>query len=55
MQCRYCLRHELGYCTKNGGRRPDWCEPLYLRLSDGRCFRLEFDCRLCQMNVIADP
>ena len=27
--------------------------PLYLRLGDGRRFRLEFDCRNCQMNVYA--
>lgn len=51
MQCRYCLRHELGYCVKHGGKRPTWREPLTLRLGDGRCFRLEFDCRKCQMNV----
>ena len=54
MQCRYCLRHELGYCVKHGGRRPQWREPLSLRLGDGRRFRLEFDCRQCQMNVYAD-
>ena len=27
--------------------------PLFLRLGDGRRFRLEFDCRNCQMNVYA--
>ena len=54
MQCRHCLRYSLGYCVKHGGRRPQWKEPLYLRLGDGRRFRLEFDCRNCQMNVYAD-
>ena len=53
MQCRYCLRYELGYCVKHGGRKPMWHEPLSLRLGDGRCFRLEFDCQHCQMNVYA--
>lgn len=53
MQCRYCLRHALGYCVQKGGRRPTWREPLFLRLGDGRRFRLEFDCRHCQMNVYA--
>ena len=53
MQCRHCLRYALGYCVKHGGRRPQWTEPLYLRLGDGRRFRLEFDCRNCQMNVYA--
>ena len=51
MQCRHCLRYALGYCVKHGGRRPEWREPLSLRLADGRCFRLEFDCKRCQMNV----
>ena len=53
MQCRYCLRHALGFCVKHGGRRPEWREPLSLRLGDGRRFRLEFDCTHCQMNVYA--
>ena len=53
MQCRYCLRHELGYCVKKGGAKPQWKEPLFLRLGDGRRFRLEFDCSRCQMNVYA--
>ena len=51
MQCRHCLRYALGYCVKNGGRKPQWKEPLSLRLGDGRMFRLEFDCKHCQMNV----
>ena len=51
MQCRHCLRYALGYCVRHGGRRPVWREPLYLRLGDGRRFRLEFDCRNCQMNI----
>ena len=54
MQCRHCLRYSLGFCVKNGGRRPEWKEPLSLRLGDGRTFRLEFDCKHCQMNVYAN-
>lgn len=53
MQCRHCLRYALGFCVKHGGRRPEWKEPLSLRLGDGRLFRLEFDCLHCQMNVYA--
>jgi putative protease len=53
MQCRHCLRYALGFCVKHGGRRPEWKEPLSLRLGDGRLFRLEFDCQHCQMNVYA--
>ena len=51
MQCRHCIRYSLGYCVENGGERPRWKEPLYLVSGDGRRFRLEFDCRKCQMNV----
>jgi len=54
MQCRHCIRFSLGYCVKHGGQRPEWREPLRLRLADGREFRLEFDCKQCQMNVYAD-
>lgn len=53
MQCRHCLRFSLGYCVKHGGRKPEWKEPLILRLGDGRRFRLEFDCKSCQMNLYA--
>ena len=53
MQCRHCLRYALAYCVKHGGQRPEWKEPLSLRLADGRQFRLEFDCKNCQMNVYA--
>ena len=53
MQCRHCIRYSLGYCVKRGGKKPTWREPLYLRLGDGRKFRLEFACKQCQMNVFA--
>ena len=51
MQCRYCLRNEMGYCTKSGKRAP-WKEPLTISISDGREFQLQFDCKNCQMNVV---
>ncbi len=51
MQCRHCIKYSLGYCTKKGGRQPQWREPLFLSLPDGRHFRLEFKCNECQMNV----
>lgn len=54
MQCRHCLRFELGHCVKHGGTPPDWREPLSLRLKDGRTFPLQFDCRHCQMNVFSN-
>ena len=53
MQCRHCIRYALGYCVKHGGQHPTWKEPLSLVLGDGRRFRLEFDCKHCQMNVFS--
>lgn len=54
MQCRHCLRRLLGGCTKHGGKRPAWREPLFLVLPDGRRFPLRFDCQQCQMLVYAE-
>lgn len=50
MTCRYCIRYEMGYCTKQGRKAP-WQEPLYLVLKDNRKFRLKFDCLNCQMRI----
>ena len=33
-------------------RDVEWPEPLYLVLGDGRRFRLEFDCKRCEMKVL---
>ena len=54
MQCRHCLQYAMGYCVKHGGQKPTYKYPLFLRLGDGRRFRLEFDCKHCQMNVYAE-
>ncbi len=68
MTCRYCIRYELGMCkrmkyeeqsnrTAEGLRlaRPRMKDEgeLFLRLADGRRFRLHFDCKQCQMLVYA--
>ncbi|MBF1385688.1 peptidase U32 family protein [Prevotella aurantiaca] len=54
MQCRHCIRYSLGYCVVHGGKKPTWKEPLYLELGDKKRFRLEFDCKDCQMNIYAE-
>lgn len=54
MQCRHCLRYSLGRCPKHGGNISEWHEPLYLRLPDGRRFKLRFDCNNCKMDIYAD-
>lgn len=54
MTCRYCLRYALGYCVKNGGKRPTWHEPLHLEAKNGIRMRLAFNCAKCQMEVYAE-
>ena len=51
MHSRYCLRHELGYCTKSGRKAP-WREPLTLHLADGKSFNIKFDCKQCEMYIM---
>lgn len=51
MECRHCIRFALGYCPKHTQERAPWKEPLSLKMTDGRMFRLQFDCKKCQMNV----
>ncbi|MBQ6226528.1 MAG: U32 family peptidase [Bacteroidaceae bacterium] len=56
MLCRFCLRHAWGQCHKANEKlkmkNEQWKEPLYLVLGDGRRFRLEFDCKRCEMKVL---
>lgn len=51
MNCKYCIMNQLGNCLKE--HKAPGAMPLYLRLSDGRRFRLQFDCAKCEMNVYA--
>ena len=51
MTCRFCLRHAWGWCKKENPDAPH--DPLFLVLGDGRRFRLEFDCKKCEMKVLA--
>ena len=53
MQCRFCLRHALGYCVNKGGRKPQWKEPMFLRLPDGRTFQLQFNGQRGEMYVLS--
>jgi len=65
MTCRFCIRHAWGQCKKEKAHNPTlegemidrklsnskWQDPLYLILGDGRRFRLDFDCKNCEMNI----
>ena len=51
MTCKYCLRHELGWCSRKSSEK---CPPQPLCLVSGRFrFRLEFDCSSCVMKLAA--
>ena len=49
MTCKYCIKAELGYCSKRGGTHK-YEEPFYLCDNIGR-YLLVFDCRTCRMLV----
>ena len=53
MFCRHCLRFSMGWCPTHQKGRSPYREPYYLVSTDGRRFRLSFDCRNCQMKVYA--
>ena len=53
MFCRHCLRYSLGWCPNYQKGRSPYREPYFLVASDGRRFRLAFDCKNCQMKVYA--
>ena len=51
MTCRYCLRNEIGMCLKRRGSDRSY---LFLRLANGKRFRLDFDCKECIMRIYAE-
>ncbi len=53
MFCKHCLRYSMGWCPVHQRERSPYREPYYLVSMDGKRFRLEFDCRNCQMKVSA--
>lgn len=53
MFCKHCLRYSMGWCPIRQRVRSPYREPYYLVSNDGRRFRLEFDCKHCQMKVKA--
>lgn len=53
MFCKHCLRYSMGWCPVHQRKRSPYREPYYLVSTDGKRFRLEFDCKNCQMKVNA--
>ena len=54
MFCKHCLRYSMGWCPTYQKGRSLYREPYYLQGTDGKRFRLEFDCKNCQMKVYAE-
>lgn len=54
MFCRHCLRYAFGWCPKQQRNRSPYREPYYLTSTDGKRFRLEFDCKQCLMKVCTE-
>ena len=50
MRSKYCIRHELGLCPKQG--KAQKAEPLFL-LNGKERLKLTFDCAVCEMTVKA--
>ena len=51
MFCKHCLRFSMGWCPTHQKGRSPYREPYYLVGTDGKRFRLSFDCKQCQMKV----
>lgn len=54
MFCKHCLRYSMGWCPVHQQGKSPFREPYYLVSTDGKRFRLAFDCKQCQMKVYAD-
>ena len=53
MFCKHCLRYSMGWCPTYHKVRSPYKEPYCLVSADGKRFRLEFDCKHCQMKVLS--
>lgn len=52
MFCKHCIRYSMGWCPVHHKRRSPYREPYYLVSSDGKKFKLDFDCKQCVMKVV---
>lgn len=53
MTTRHCVLRELGICKRESDKNENLQYPLYLRYDGGK-FRLDFDCKNCEMRVLYD-
>lgn len=54
MFCKHCLRYSMGWCPVYHKVKSPYREPYYLVSGDGKKFRLQFDCKNCQMKVYSE-
>lgn len=54
MFCKHCIRYSMGWCPIHQKGSSPYRQPYYLQGTDGKRFRLEFDCKRCEMKVYAD-
>lgn len=55
MFCQHCLRYSMGWCPYKQHKQAPYKQPLYLRLANGKRFRLDFDCKKCIMMLVYNP
>ena len=48
MQCKYCIKYELGWCPKQKNNTFKPKEPLFINYNK-KLFKLKFDCNKCEM------
>lgn len=53
MFCKHCIKFSMGWCAIHQNGQTQYKEPFYLQATDGRRFRLSFDCKHCQMKIFA--
>lgn len=51
MFTKHCLRYSMGWCPVHQKEKSPYQEPFFLTTSDGKRFRIQFDCKNCQMKI----
>jgi Collagenase and related proteases len=54
MFTKHCLRYSMGWCPIHQKEKSPYREPFHLEATDGKRFRLEFDCRKCEMKLLPE-
>lgn len=52
MFCKHCIRYSMGWCPTYQKNKSPYQEPYYLVDPNGNEFKLQFDCKNCQMKVL---